>query len=61
MAHVDQYADLVLGIRQQETDRINAIRTRESIRDLIRQTQPCDGSSTLAVRTWIREVTLAYN
>ena len=56
-----EYADLVLRIRQQETVRINATRTRESIRDLIRQTQPCDGSSTLAVRTWIREITLAYN
>ena len=55
------YGDLVLGIRQQETDIINAQRTRESIRDLIRQTQSCDGSSTLAVRNWIREVTLAYN
>ena len=35
-----EYADLVLRIRQQETVRINATRTRESIRDLIRQTQP---------------------
>ena len=56
-----EYADLVLGIREQVTDSINALRTRECFRDLIRQTQPCDGSSTLAVRTWIRKVTLAYN
>ena len=55
------YQDFVLGIINQEIERSQAIRTRETIRDLIRQTQTCDGSSTLAVRTWIREITLAYN
>ena len=55
------YQDFVQGIRNQEDNRCQAIRTREAIRDLIRQTQNCDGSSTLAVRTWIREVTLAFN
>ena len=33
---------------------------REQIKDLIRQTNTCDGSTNLAVRLWIREVNLAY-
>ena len=50
-----------MGIRQQEADRNQAIRAREVIKDLIHQTRNCDGSSTLAVRNWIREITLAFN
>ena len=55
MTQRELYQDFVLGIRNQEIER-----NRETIRDLILQTQTGDGSSSLAVRTWIREITLAY-
>ena len=56
-----QLQNYTIGLAQQETERRAIQTTREQIRDLIRQTQTCDGSSTSAVRNWIREVTLAFN
>ena len=56
-----QFQNYTIGLAQQETERRAIQTTREQIRDLIRQTQTCDGSSTSAVRNWIREVTLAFN
>ena len=56
-----QFQNYMIGLAQQETERHAIQTTREQIRDLIRQTQTCDGSSTSAVRNWIREVTLAFN
>ena len=35
--------------------------SRDSIRDLIKQTSICDGTNTSAVRTWIKEINLADN
>jgi len=61
MSQHELYQDFVLGIRNQEIQRSRAIRNRETIRDFFRQTQTCDGSSTIAVRTWIREITLGYS
>ena len=52
-----QFQNYTIGLAQQETERRAIQTTREQIRDLIRQTQTCDGSSTSAVRNWIREVT----
>ena len=56
-----QFQNYTIGLAQQETERRAIQTTREQIRDLIRQTHTCDGSSTSAVRNWIREVTLAFN
>jgi len=61
MQQQELYQVFVLGIRNQDIQRSQAIRNRETICDLIRQTQTCYGSSTVAVRTWIREIILAYN
>ena len=56
-----QFQNYTLGLAQQEAERRHIRTQREQIRDLIRQTQTCDGSTTAAVRNWIREVTLAFN
>ena len=56
-----QFQNYTIGLAQQETERRAIQTTREQIRDLIRQTQTCDGFSTSVVRNWIREVTLAFN
>ena len=56
-----QFQNYTIGLAQQETERRAIQTTREQICDLIRQTQTGDGSSTSAVRNWIREVTLAFN
>ena len=34
---------------------------RDLLKTLITQTSRCDGSSTLAVRLWLREIELAFN
>ena len=34
---------------------------RELVKDLIKQTATCDGTTTSGVCTWMREVTLALN
>ena len=56
-----QFQNYTLGLAQQEAERRHIPTQREQIRDLIRQTQTCDGSTTAAVRNWIREVMLAFN
>ena len=55
------FQNYTLGLAQQEAERRHIRKQREQIRDLIRQTQMCDVSTTAAVRNWIREVTLAFN
>ena len=57
----DQFRNLTLGLTQQEGERRDQTSMRELVRDLVHKTQTCDGSSTGAVRTWMREVTLAFN
>lgn len=57
----NQFQNLTQGLAELETERRAIQASREQIRDLIRQTQNCDGSTTAAVRNWIREVTLAFN
>ena len=57
----DQFRNLTLSLTQQEGERRDQTTLRGLVRYLVHQTQTCDGSSTAAVRTWIREVTLAYD
>ena len=56
-----QWQQYTQGLAQQEIDRRAVQSTREEVKDLIRQTTTCDGTTTASVRLWIREVTLAYN
>ena len=57
----EQFQNYTIGLAQQEQERRAIQAAREQIRDLIRQTQTCDGAATAAVKNWIREVTLAFN
>jgi hypothetical protein len=52
---------VVGGLAHQEAERRVHELTREQVRNLVRQTVKCDGSSTASVRAWIREVSLAFN
>ena len=52
-----QFQNCTFGLTQQEQERRATQETPEQIRDLIRNTQTCDGATNAAVRNWIREVT----
>ena len=56
-----QFVQFTQGLANQETERQTINAGREQVRDVIRQTTTCDGSTTQSVRLWIREVGLAYN
>lgn len=56
-----QFQQLTAGLAQQEVDRRTTQHRREKTRDLVQQTTKCDGSTTSAVRMWIKEVSLAFN
>ena len=55
-----QFQQLTAGLAQQEADRRRVQAQREHIKDLIKQTTTCDGSTTAAVRTWVKEINLAH-
>ena len=57
----DQLQHLVQAILQQGAHRQQTQISRDSIRDLIKQTSVCGGTRTSAVRTWINEINLADN
>ena len=57
----DQFNLLIGGMAQQEVNRRAVQDHRDIIKTLIYQTSRCDGSSTPAVRLWIREIELAFN
>ena len=56
-----QFQTFTLGLAQQEAERREQLAMRELVKDLIKQTGTCDGTTTSGVRTWMREVTLALN
>ena len=56
-----QFQVHIQAMAQQEQDRRNYQANRDRVKDLIRQTAACDGSSVTAVRTWIREINLALS
>ena len=56
-----QFQQFTQGLAQQEGARIVTQNRRALIKDLVRQTSPCDGTPTSAVRNWIREIGLALN
>ena len=57
----DQFAQFVNNTSTQEQSRRAIQSHRDTIRDLIRQTSQCDGSSTLSVRLWLKEIGLAFD
>ena len=56
-----QFQTFTLGLAQQDAERRDQLTMRELVKDLIKQTATCDGTTTGGVRTWMREVTLALN
>ena len=56
----EQLQTLLQGILQQGI-RQQIQNNRDGMRDLIRQTNVCDGEDTQAVRMWVHEIELAYN
>lgn len=56
-----QYQHHVHLMAEQEQERRAHQNRREQVRDLVKQTTCCDGSTTTAVRNWIREVNLAFD
>ena len=56
-----QFQTFTLGLAQQEAERREQLAMRELVKDLIKQTGTCDGTTTSGVCTWMREVTLALN
>ena len=57
----NQFAQFVDNTTNQEQSRRTFQTHRDTIRDLIRQTSQCDGSSTLSVRLWLKEIGLAFD
>ena len=56
----EQLQTLLQGILQQGI-RQQIHNNRNGMRDLIRQTNVCDGEDAQAVRMWVHEIELAYN
>ena len=56
-----QFNLLIGGMAQQEINRRAIQDHRDLLKTLITQTSRCDGSSTPAVRLWLREIELAFN
>ena len=57
----EQFAQYLNNVTIQEQNR-RALQThRDGIRYLIRQTSQCDGSATISVRLWLKEIGLAFD
>ena len=57
----DQFRQFTEALADHERERRQAQANRETIKDLIKQTTTCDGSTQTLVRNWLREVTLALD
>ena len=48
-----QFQTFTLGLAQQDAERRDQLTMRELVKDLIKQTGTCDGTTTGGVRTWM--------
>ncbi len=51
---------IIDAIQQQGTALVDATRQRNNIRDVIQRTTLCDGSRSTEVRTWIKDLDMAF-
>ena len=57
----EQFAQYINNAATQEQNRRVLQSHRDVIRDLIKQTSQCDGSATISVRLWLKEIGLAFD
>ena len=57
----EQFAQYLNNVATQEQNRRVLLTHRDGIRDLIKQTSQCDGSATITVRLWLKEIWLAFD
>ena len=58
---LEQFAQYLNNVATQEQNRRVLLTHRDGIRDLIKQTSQCDGSATISVRLWQKEIGLAFD